>query len=284
MSALINQYMNEINNKKELDKKRRETVLKARENIKQSVKELALYDKYLEQSASVFSTLTDDEFFELFNVAYTDALNSNEDGLLEVRINNMLNELIKRTFKDFDLTNIELPKYKAVIDYENQNIQIARVYEGKTSVKNTQSVAEGLNIVLNDIVMLSQKHVLFEFSSEKERIDYYTMKEWTDLKKHDYSDSVDDEIVKDGLNIILRKTNELLSDLNGKIKKAIAKSKFVPHGKSMISHDNKEALYDYHEFKNLYTKDEITEGLMEYIRLDVEEMKKAKVNTTGGRK
>ena len=283
MSSLINQHMNEVNNRKQLNKKRREAVLKAKENIKLSVKEMALYDKYLEQSASPFSKLSDDEFYELFNMAYVNALNSNEDGLLTVRIDNMINELLKRTFKNFDLTNIELPKYKTIIDEEKNVIQIGRIYNGETSLKNCSGSGEALTIVLGDIVMLSQKYVLFDFSSEKEKIDYYTMKEWTDLKNHDYSDSVDSEIVKDGLNIILRKTNELMSDINSKIKKAISKSKFIPHGKSMIAHDNKDALYDYHEFKNLYTKDEITEGLMEYIRLDIEEMKKNK-NNIGGRK
>ena len=124
-----------------------------------------------------------------------------------------------------------------------------------------------------------------KLASKKEEEDYYIMKEWVDLKGRKYSDQTDKEVVNDGLNIILRKTNELLSDLNCKIKMAISKSKFIPHGKSIITHDNKEALYDYHEFKNLYTKDEVTESLMSYIRLDVEEMKRNKaIKNTGGRK
>jgi hypothetical protein len=49
----------------------------------------------------------------------------------------------------------------------------------------------------------------------------------------------------------------------------------------MISHDSKEALYDYHEFKNLLTKDEVTERLMAYIRGDIKRMKASK---NGGRK
>ena len=257
----------------------------AKNNIKKSALELDLYDKYLEKSASVFATLTDDEFYELFNIAYINALNSNEDGKLEIRINNMINELPKRVFKDFDLRGIQLPRYKIEIDAEHNSIQLIREYEGKTSSEDCPGSGTALSVVLNDIVMLAQKHVLFKFNSDKEREDYYMMKEWTDFKDHDYSDPTDNEVVKDGLNIILRKTNELLSDINEKIKRAIAKSEFIPHGKSMITHDNKEALYDYHEFKNLYTKDEVTEGLMEYIRLDVEEMRKTKkVKKTGGRK
>jgi hypothetical protein len=282
MSILINRHMSETYNQKDISKKRREAVRRAKENIKLSIKEFELYDKYLEQSASVFSKLTDDEYFELFNVAYVNALNSNEDGLLATRINNMINELPRRVFKDFDLSNIELPKYNVVIDKEKEELSIVRVYEGATSVEACPGSNHAISLVLNDIVMLSQKHVLFNFNNDKEKEDYYTMKEWVDLKKHKFMDPIDKEISSDGLNIILRKTSELLRDINERIKLAISKSDFIPHGKSMITHDNKEALYDYHEFKNLYTKDEVTENLMEYIRLDIEDMKRKK--ETGGRK
>lgn len=282
MSHLINTYMNEVNNRKSLEKKRKEAVIAARKQIKASYGEVENYYKYLKQSASVFSKLTDDEFFELFNMAYVPALNSNEDGKLTRRIDNMLNELPRRVFKDFDLKGIELPKYKTVINQELEALSLGRVYEGQASCQTVYSCGEALTVVLQDMVMLAQKHVLFKFNSEKERQDYLTMKEWTELKNRDYSSPVDSAIVKDGLNIILRKTNELFSDLNDRIKGSISKSKFLPHGKSMIVHDNKDALYDYHEFKNLLTKDEVTEQLMAYIRGDIERMKAAKKN--GGRK
>ena len=282
MSNLINQYMNEANNRKTLAKKRKEAVMAARKQIKASYGEVESYYDYLEQSASVFSKLSDDEFYELFNIAYVPALNSNEDGLLTKRIDNMLNELPRRVFKEFDLRGIELPKYKTVINEELGALSLGRAYEGEASCQTVYNCGEALTVVLQDMVMLAQKHVLFKFNSEKEREDYMTMKEWTELKNRDYSSSVDSAIVKDGLNIILRKTNELFSDLNDRIKVAISKSKYLPHGKSMISHDNKEALYDYHEFKNLLTKDEVTEQLMAYIRGDIKRMKASKRN--GGRK
>ena len=281
MSSLINQYMSEVSNRKSLEKKRREAVMAARKQIKNSYKEVENYYRYLKQSASVFSKLSDDEFYELFNIAYIPALNSNEDGKLTRRMDNMLNEIPRRVFKDFDLKGIELPKYKTMINEEQEALTLIRVYEGATSCEVIQNAGEALGVVLSDLVMLSQKHVLFKFASEKERDDYMAMKEWTELKNRDYSSPIDSEIVKDGLNIILRKTNEMISDFNERIKIAISKSKYYPHGKSMISHDSKEALYDYHEFKNLLTKDEVTERLMAYIRGDIKRMKASK---NGGRK
>lgn len=255
-------------------KKRERLLKKQADNIKEYDRELKLYEEYLKATANDLSNYSDDEFYELFNVSYYDGLNIDEDGLLTKRLNNMVNEFVRRPFKDFDTSNVEFPKYEITYDSENQVMKMQRKYLLADDVFEITTSADAFTKVLCDISLVAQKNKMFKFNSEQEKEDYMTMAKWCDLKDHKYNDPNDKELVRDGLNIILQKVSELYSNIQKRSQEAINKSRFTPHGKTMLLYQDNEAYYDFHEFKNCFTKQEIHEALMEYIRLDIEDMEK----------
>ena len=255
-------------------KKRKEMVANQNKNIAKFDKEMSLYEKYLTATVGDLASYSDDEFYELFNTSYYDGLNVDEDGLLTERLNKMVNELIRRPFREFDISEVEFPVYEITYDEETDVMTMKKTYCGQSVDVVIQTSSEAFSQVLADMSIVAQKNKMFKFNSEQEKQDYMDMALWCDMKNHDYSDPTDKEIVRDGLNIILQKVSEMLSNLQQRTQEAIDKSKFTPHGKTMLLYQGKDAYYDYHEFKNCNTKQEIHEVLMEYIRLDIEDMKK----------
>jgi hypothetical protein len=255
-------------------KKREEMVKRQNKNIDNYDEELALYEDYLNATAGDVSNYSDDEFYELFNSSYYDGLNIDEDGLLVKRLNNLTNELVKRPFREFDISGVEFPEYEISYDNETDVMTMKRTFKGEVVEESIGSSSDAFSYVLSDVSVVAQRNKMFKFNSEQEKQDYMDMALWCEMKNHDYSDPNDKDLVRDGLNIILQKVSELYASIQVKSQEAINKSEFIPHGKTMLAYQDKEAYYDYHEFKNCFTKQEIHEALMEYIRLDIEDMKK----------
>lgn len=274
MSHILYDHMDFMKKQPRSIKKRNEMVAKQNKNIKLFDKELALYEEYLKATTGDLSTYSDDEFYELFNTSYYDGLNVDEDGLLVKRLNNMVNELIKRPFREFDISQVEFPLYEITYNEEENIMTMKRTYKEEVDELVIQTSSDAFSYVLADISIVAQKNKMFKFNNEQEKQDYMDMVLWCDMKNHDYSDPTDKELVRDGLNIILQKVSELFSSIQKKSQAAIDKSRFTPHAKTMLLYQDKESYYDYHEFKNCHTKQEIHEALMDYIRLDIEDMKK----------
>lgn len=272
-SSLVYTAMNFYDTLPQAIEKRKQIIKANRENVKNYDKDIKLYDKYLDATVEDFSTFSDDQFFELFNDSYFNALNLNEDGMLTIRLENMSNELLKRAFYGFNLEGIEFPKYTMTYDEENQTMLMTRKYMGEEGEEFVETSGEIFMMVLTDISYLAQKNNLVRFANEEEKRDWYDMVEWCKLKDHVY-DNTDKEIVNDGLNIIIRKVTEVLSDLQIRINQAISKSDFLPHGQSMIRGDSKDAYYDFHEFKNGLTRKEVQDVLIGYIREDMKKIKR----------
>ena len=274
MSRILYSLMEYKRKYPQLLKNRKRMVKLHQENIKKYDHELEIYEKYLKASAGDVASYSDDEFYALFNVSYYDALIMDEDGLLVERLNKLTNELVRRPFREFDLSNVEIPKYEFSYDKETDVMSFKRTYNGDVSVDEISSAVQAFTIALQDMSTVAQKNKLFKFNSEQEKQDYMEMSRWCDLKNHDYSDPSDKEVVNDGLNVILQKVSELYANIQKTSQEAINKSEFTPHGKTILLYQDKESYYDFHEFRNGYTKQEVYDSLMEYIREDVKDMEK----------
>jgi hypothetical protein len=274
MSDLAYSYMDFFAKLDFLKANRKRVIANNHKNILGYKKDLDMHLKYLTRTVEDYSKFSDDEVFELLNSSYYNALNTNDDGKLELRLTKLTHEILVRTFSGFDLTNVEFPKYEFNFDKENQEMTLKRIYDGEINEYEVADSSEIFCLLVSDISYVAQSYDLFKFNSEEEKQDYYTMKEWCNLKRVKGTSEKDQEVIGDGLNIILRKVYELLSDLDEKINSAIAKSSFTPHSKSMLAFNSKDANYDYHEFKNGYSKDQVTASLMDYIKADLENNKK----------
>jgi len=249
-------------------------------NLDKYEEERSLLIEYLDKTEGDLSNLNDDEFYELFSNTYYSILSHDEDGKLDVRLTNMVNELMKREFRDFDTSKVDMPIYKLKFDIKDEVMSFSKIVGEEV---NTMEVSDPVEIfvqVMTDISLISQIYDFFEFNSEEEKEDYFIMKEWIKLKNKDFSDPCDEEVFKDGLNIVVQKITERLANLQKKVEKGIAQTGFIK-GKSMLRYESKDAYFDFHEFKNGYTRKEYSDALIEYARLDAEDIKKRNI---GGRK
>ena len=259
-------------------REKRKTIIKQnRENVKNYDVDLDNYERYLQVSASDLSVMSDDEFFALFNASYYMAINANHDGQLEKRLTSLCNELMKRAFTGLDTSNVEFPIYK--FDYNQEDGVMTMIYhcDGEDSEGTVEDSSQILTQVVSDIAMIAKKYSLVRFNDEQEKQDWDDMNRWYSLKEGNFNQN-DEKVFNDGLNIVLTKISELLGELQIKIDAAISKSDFYPHGPSMIKGDNREAIYDYYEFKNGLSKEEVRARLMKYVRDDL-----VKLESRGGR-
>ena len=270
LSSLVYNLM-EFRGKIPFYKQERSRVIKEQSNnLKNVDKEYNSYKKYLKLTISNLSKLSDDDFYSLFNMNYYYGLNIDDDGFLVARLTNLTNELVYRFFKEYDLTHVELPVFKFALTKDNLLVMHI-IYNNE--VKEAQ-VADS-NMIMDNVMQamseLAKKNKFFKFKDEQEEKDYDDMRAWDNYKKvHDPKESIYQEIIHDGLNIISRKVNEMWRSLELRVKEGIANSNLLIKGKSMIRHDNKEAYYDYHEFKNGLTQEEVTKSMMDIIRDDMD--------------
>ena len=267
MSDAIYEHMRYIANYPEMLEKRKELIETAEANLEKISDEYALAEEYLSVCEGDLTKLSDDEFYGLFNKAYSTTLNSKDNGNLEERILNLIDELFYRTFRNFDLTGIDIPQYEVCVE---DSIIISKKYCGESDIAEVDCVEQVLTLVFQDFGKFAQKNVLFEFNNEEEEQDFLTMAKWCIAKKGEIPTDKDKEILNNGLNIILRKLSDLYSGVQRKCSEAIAKSRFLPHGDSILSYDDKGAYYDYHEFKNGKTREEVNKELMDYIKVELD--------------
>lgn len=270
-SAITQNHMNFYGAITQLREKRNEIIRKNRENVDNYDTDLDNYERYLSVTASDLSKLTDKEFFALFNSSYYVALNLDDDGLLTKRLEGMANGLIERGFSEFNLDGIQLPTYQLQYNKsENTMVLVKKCLNGDVEVAVEDS-SEIFTNVLTDMITLAEKYALVRFNNEQERQDWIDMSEWKKLKKGQFNEN-DIRVLEDGLNIILSKITEFLTDLTNKIEDAIKDSDFLPHCDSMIRGEDRDAYYDYYEFKNGATREEVRNRLMIYIRNDLKNM------------
>lgn len=262
---------------KDIDKdsmeKREKIIASNRKNIENYDTDLDNYERYLQVTASDLSTLTDNEFYELFNGSYYMGLNANPDGLLMTRLTNVTNELMKRSLKDFDTSNIVLPTYTLEYDLETRVADLVKTTGEEVVRVNVEDSNEILANVVMDISTIARDNAFVYFNNEQEKKDWEDMMEWCALKQYNFDSPKDKKIMSNGLNIILSKVNEFLYSITERIEKAIEVSSFYPHGGSMILANDKEAYIDYHEFKNGLSTEEVQRRLMGEIRKDIARMK-----------
>lgn len=269
MSDAIYEHMRYIANYPEMMKSRKELIEQAEKNLDNIEQEYELAEEYLSVCEGDLTKLSDDEFYGLFNTAYSEPLNSNENGNLDKRILNLVNELFNRTFKGFDLTDIEIPEYDIKVD---DSITAIKRYGGEMHATKVDCVEQVFALAFQDFGKFAQKNALFVFNDDQEEKDFATMAKWCIAKKGEKATEKDKEILNNGLNIILRKISDLYSGVQKKCTEAIANSKFLPHGNSMLSYDDKSAYYDYHEFKNGKTREEVNQEIMNYIKVDLKDI------------
>lgn len=277
MSYLTNNAMSFYDLKKQLQENRSRIVKENRENVKKYDVDLDNYERYLDTTLLDFSKFSDDEFFELFNISYYLALNEDYDDKLTTRLENLSNELVVRTFRDFDTSKIDLPTYKLQYDRDNNTMMLVTQWGDEISQESVEDSSHIFTNVVSDIATIARQHCLVKFNNEQEKQDWIDMDRWYQLKSENLTKQ-DIKVINDGLNIILTKVSELLNDLCSKIDCAISRSSFTPHGKSMIRSDDREATYDYYEFKNGLSKEEVRANLMKYVRDDLK-----RLESKGGR-
>lgn len=278
LSALIYNLM-EFRGRIPFYKEQRNRVIKEQiNNVKKVKKEFDSYKRYLEVTIGDLSKLNDDEFFALFNTSYYYGLNIDEDGFMITRLSNLSNELIKRVFKDFDIENIELPKFDFEMD-KDMCVTMKVIYDNEVTSANVTDSSMVFRNVMQLMSLVAQKNKLFKFKDEQEELDYDDMRRWHNFKKeYDKEDPVYKDIINDGLNIISRKVTEMWRSLELRIEEAISKFDWLSKGKSMIVYDNKDSYYDYHEFKNGDTQEEVCKKMMTKIRAQLKE-----IDSRGGR-
>lgn len=278
---LYDRYMKIYAGRKLFDKERKRIILQNRQNSNKNGEEVKMCRKYLARTCMDFSTFNDQEFYELFTSSYILLLQYDRDGKMGKRITNLTNELIHRVFNEYDTDGVEFPEYTITCEKHSYQKKFVRKYLGKIEEVETENVIEVFQRVLLDISLVAQKNMLFT-CTEEEKQQLMDMMEWCDLKNHDYSAPEDAEITSNGLNIILQKVTETLCGVQNKVQEAIEQTQFLPKGKSVLKYDNKEAYFDYHEFKNGRTRQEVSDELNARIRADIAKMKAAN-SGQGGR-
>lgn len=273
ISSLIYSIM-EFRGRMDFFKKQRKKVIKLhQQNIAKINKEFDSYMKYLQVTLSDLSKLSDDEFYALFNSSYYYGLNINDDGFMIERLTSLANELIVRVFNDFDLENVELPIFEFHVD-DDFVVTMKVIYDNEIKECRVTDSYLIFQNVMQAMSAVAQRNKLFRFKDEQEEKDYDDMREWYNYKKvHESKDPMFQEIIHDGLNIVSRKVTEMWRNLQFRIEDAISKCDEFNKGRSMIIYDNKESYYDYHEFKNGYTQEEVTANMMELIREDLKLIK-----------
>ena len=276
-SVLANSRMSFYDCLDELKKRRTEIAKQNRKNVDGYDTDLDNYERYLQVTLSDLSSLSDDEFFELLNNSYYMALNTDYDGMLVKRLENICNELPKRVFADFDLEGIELTKYSFKFDPEECIMDLVYERDGEVISEAVEDSSQIFTSIIGDIANLARQNMLVKFNNDQEKQDWIDMNRWYNLKQNDLS-AQDRKVMNDGLNIILTKISEVIEEMCKKIDIAIEKSSFLPHGASMIRSDDRESIYDYYEYKNGLTKEEVRARLMKYVRDDLK-----KIESRGGR-
>ena len=278
MGSLLTTIMEIKDVEKESVQKREKIIADNRKNIENYDTDLDNYERYLEVTASDLSKLSDDEFYALFNDSYYMGLNANPDGLLMTRLTNITNELMRRSFKDFDTSNVVLPTYSLEYNSQTRVADLISTTEEEVMRVNVEDSSAILVSVMTDITNIARKHSFVYFNNPQEQQDWNDMMEWCELKQYNFESPKDKKIMKNGLNIILSKVNEFVYSISEKIEHAISVSSFYPHGGSMICANDKESYIDFHEFKNGLSTEEVQRNLMMEIRNDI-----AKMKSKGGR-
>lgn len=268
MSDALNQYINFYDELEGLLEKRKEIVKKNMERLEKIDKEREDLQEYLDLVASDLTKVDDDTFYQLFNSAYYINLKTESDEFFFKRLENLANGLFQRTFRNFDLSKFDYPVYKLEDFSETDSLILKKIYKDTIISQEMYLISDVFVEVISDISELAIDNLLFEFKDEEEKKNCYLMKEWMNYKKEDKSEETLN-IKNDGLNIINVKINEVLANIENKINNAIKKSKFYPHGLSAIRTENRDALYDYHEFKNGLTKEEVTTKITNKVNQDL---------------
>lgn len=279
MSELIHEDGNELYNKEKYDLITEKIIKKNRERVQLFDEENRTMDNYVKLIDNDMSVLSDDEFYSIFNYKYSYQILFNEDDNRLFRVNSIIDELARRVMQDYGIENEDIIRFSVnyvdedegkTQDYEFKPVNVIACnengYRREFKANELHELIKSIFVDISKVIAEKDKYDL----KEEEEADYKLFYMFNRYVENGYGNEKDIIFVNHYFNPIELKREELLKEVDEKVKKAIEKSDLA-NGNSIIPYVSVDDLNGILEFNAGKSKEEIYNDIKKYVLKRVEE-------------